>query len=205
MAPERDATRRLKLVEILRLAYSGELAAALAYRGHARSVVDEDERRRISEIEAEELQHRRLLGEMLAELGARPSRIRELRATAIGRTLSLLCRVSGWYLPMYGAGRLERGNIREYETAARLARDAGCAKWTGCLLEMAEVEWEHERYFRERTALRGGRALARWLPPWAGPPPKVTIRETYARETDAATAADAGNPRRPDVLVRNAR
>jgi rubrerythrin len=205
MAPERDATRRRKLIEILRLAYSGELAAALAYRGHARSVTDPDERRRISEIEVEELQHRRFLGEMLAELGARPSRIRELRATAIGRTLSLLCRVSGWYVPMYGAGRLERGNIREYEAAARLARDSGCAKWAECLLQMAEVEWEHERYFRERTALRRGRALARFLPPWTGPPPKASIRETYARETGSAPEPNAGDSRRPDALVRNAR
>jgi hypothetical protein len=31
---------RRKLIWILRLAYSGELAAALAYRGHAASVTD---------------------------------------------------------------------------------------------------------------------------------------------------------------------
>jgi hypothetical protein len=36
------------------LAYSGELAAGLAYRGHWRSVRDAAERERIQTIEAEE-------------------------------------------------------------------------------------------------------------------------------------------------------
>lgn len=187
MAREHDASRR-RLVEILRLAYSGELAAALAYRGHARSVRDADERRRIGEIEADELRHRAALAGMLEQLGERPSRAREARARLIGRTLALLCRVSGWYVPMYGAGRLERGNIREYERAARHARDCGEARWIECLLEMAEVEWEHERYFREKVEhrRRTARVPARWLGPWPSPPPKASIRESFARETVAA-------------------
>ena len=39
------------LVAILQLAYSGELAAALAYRGHWKSVSDIEDRRRIRQIE----------------------------------------------------------------------------------------------------------------------------------------------------------
>src|SRR5437764_10111164 len=73
------------LVKILRLAYSGELAAAYAYRGHWRSVSDEPTRARIHEIEDEEWHHRRLIGEMLAQLDTKPSRIREVRAFLIGR------------------------------------------------------------------------------------------------------------------------
>jgi demethoxyubiquinone hydroxylase (CLK1/Coq7/Cat5 family) len=192
MAREHDASRR-RLVEILRLAYSGELAAALAYHGHARSVRDAEERRRIEEIEADEIRHRAALGEMLEQLGTRASRAREVRALVVGRSLALLCRVSGWYVPMYGAGRLERGNIREYERAARYARDSGEARWIECLLEMAEVEWEHERFFRERveTRARAAPLLARWLRPWSSTPPKASIREAFARETVATTRPEA--------------
>jgi hypothetical protein len=89
---------------VLQLAYSGERAAGYAYRGHWRSVSDADERARIRQIEDEEWHHRRLVGEMLQKLGAAPSRARELRALAIGRTLGLLCHVAGWLLPMYGGG-----------------------------------------------------------------------------------------------------
>ena len=50
---------RARLVAILQLAYSGELAAGYAYRGHARAVSDSDQRERIRKIEDEEWHHRR--------------------------------------------------------------------------------------------------------------------------------------------------
>ncbi len=175
----REVARR-ELVLILRLAYSGELAACHAYRGHARSVRDAAERERIRSIEEEEWHHRRLVGQMLAELGERPSRAREARAWMIGRVLGVLCHLSGWLAPMYGAGRLESRNVREYESAARLAHASGRGEWVDCLLAMAEVEWEHEHYFR-------GRVLAhRWggrLRLWPAPPPKEEIRASFGRET----------------------
>src|SRR5262245_64864919 len=100
------------LVAILRLAYSGELAAALAYRGHSKSVSDAEDRRRIRQIEEEEWHHRGLVGDMLLALGESPGNLREVRAWLIGRTLGLLCHVSGWLAPMYGAGKLESRNVR---------------------------------------------------------------------------------------------
>ncbi|MDQ3819466.1 MAG: ferritin-like domain-containing protein [Acidobacteriota bacterium] len=139
------------LVRILRLAYSGELAAAYAYRGHWHSVSDELTKARIREIEDEEWHHRRLVGDILAQLGRKPSRIREAKAFLIGRTLGALCHLTGWLAPMYGAGKLERRNIKEYEVAARFAAGAGRAEFIDCLLKMAEVEWEHEQYFRARV------------------------------------------------------
>jgi rubrerythrin len=181
-----DRDSRAELVALLRLAYSGELAAAHAYRGHARSVTDAAERRRIEEIEAEEWHHRELVGAMLAGLGERPSRMRELRAALVGRTLGILCHFSGWLAPMYGAGRLESRNIREYEAAARLAHACERDEWIDCLLGMAEVEWEHEQYFRDRVLTH------RWahrLPMWRVPPPKETIRSSI-RMFPARTRAD---------------
>src|SRR5215475_3367071 len=117
-----DETKaRQDLVAILRLAYSGELAASLAYRGHWKSVADPEEREHIRKIESDELHHRKLVGKMLQALDAPPRRITEFRAWLIGRTLGALCHVTGWLAPMYGAGRLESRNIREYEAAARYA------------------------------------------------------------------------------------
>ena len=167
---------RDKLVGLLQLAYSGERAAAYAYRGHWKSVTDQEERRRIKQIEDEEWHHRQLVGEMLAGLNAGPKKSREFRAIIIGRTLGLLCHLGGWFAPMYGAGKLESRNIVEYETAARYARGCDRADLIDCLLTMAEVEWEHERYFRERVS------TSRWtklIKIWPEPPAKELIRTSF--------------------------
>src|SRR4029078_4962645 len=156
--PETDSRR--KLIQLLQTAYSAERAAAYAYRGHWHSLADEQERARVRQIENEELHHRELVGEMLEKLGSRPSSRRELRSLLIGRALGFLCHLMGWLAPMYGAGRTESHNIREYETAARFARACVRNDFVDCLLPMAEVEWEHEKYFRARVLIhRLGRKL----------------------------------------------
>jgi hypothetical protein len=174
------------LAAILQLAYSGELAAALAYRGHWKSVRDPGERSRIRQIEEEEWHHRDLVGGMLAQIGTAPSPARERRARAVGRTLALLCHVAGWLAPMYGAGRLERRNIVEYETAARLAVRAGRPQFVDCLLTMAEVEWDHEQYFRSRVLTH---RLAARVPMWPAPPPRPEIRASFERAMRARVPA----------------
>ncbi|MGH9904763.1 MAG: demethoxyubiquinone hydroxylase family protein [Pyrinomonadaceae bacterium] len=171
---------RERLIAILQLAYSGELAAGYAYRGHWHSVSASEERTQIEIIENEEWHHRKLVGEMLQSLNSRPNPWREIRASIIGRVLGVLCHVTGWLAPMYGAGRLESRNIREYETGARYARDCGRDDLVDCLLTMAEVEWEHERYFRERVLSH------RWvnrISLWPQPPAKENIRASFAEES----------------------
>ena len=191
---ERERSRAMReLIAILRLAYSGELAAAFAYRGHWKSLADAEQRRRVQEIEREEWHHRELIRGILQTLGAPPRRIREIRAWLIGKTLGALCHVSGWLLPMYGAGKLESRNVREYEAAARHAAASGHAEWVDGLLTMAEVEWEHEAYFRARVL---SRRLGRLLPIWPAPPPKECIRSSFERETrrlEASALAVARN------------
>jgi rubrerythrin len=191
MAAENDYRRNL--ISILQLAYSGELAAAYAYRGHWHSVSDLAEREAIRKIEEDEWRHRELVGEMLNSLSADPRKFRELRATFIGRTLGALCHVTGWLLPMYGAGKLESRNVKEYETAARLARDCGRDDLIDCLLEMAEVEWDHELYFRScvRKHALGGR-----LPLWPQPLPKEAIRLSYQMEKVIPSFAEDMRTRR---------
>jgi hypothetical protein len=172
-----DATAaRFRLIRILQHAYSGERAAAYAYRGHSHASSDPEERAHIARIEAEEWHHREQVGRLLHELGAAPRRARELRAIVIGRSLQALCHVIGWFAPMYGAGKLERKNIVEYEDAARDAIACGRADFLECLLEMAEVEWDHEAYFRSKVT---GHFLTRLFPVWSPPPPRETIRAPY--------------------------
>lgn len=167
---------RTELIRVLRSACSGELAAIHAYRGHAASVSSAEERERILVIQEEEHHHRQLVLALLASLGEKPSTKREIAFWCIGRTISFLCRIGGWFIPMYGAGKLERSNIVEYEDAARHAQAIGRTDMIDCLLTMAEVEWEHERYFRERIA---GHRLLRLFPLWPPPPPKESIRAPY--------------------------
>jgi hypothetical protein len=166
-----------KLIRQLQGAYSGELAAGYAYRGHWHSVRDSADRTRIREIEADEWHHRELVGGMLRELGATPNRIREIVFWCIGRGIGAFCHVGGWFAPMYGAGRLERGNIVEYEDAAVLAAECGHDEMIDCLLMMAEVEWDHEAYFRSKVI---GHPLERIINVWDAPAPRETIRAKFA-------------------------
>ena len=175
---------RRKLIRQLQGACSGELAAGHAYRGHWKSVRDVMQRDRIQVIEREEWNHRELVFGLLRDLGARPSRVREAIFWVIGKSIGLFCRVGGWFIPMYGAGRLERSNIVEYEEAAVYASLCGRADMVDCLLTMAEVEWEHEHYFRSLIASHW---MCRVLPLWREPPPKESIRTRFAAQ-DAAVA-----------------
>jgi rubrerythrin len=171
-----------RLVEILRLAYSGELAAAYAYRGHWRSVSDPATRATIQRIEKEELHHRNLLRQMLAALDRKPSIVRDVRAFLVGHTLGALCHISGWFAPMYGAGKLESGNIKEYETAARFAAAAGHPEFVDCLLTMAEVEWDHEKFFRSCVLSHKWSGRVRI---WPEPAPRDEIRRSFAEDVSA--------------------
>ncbi len=168
------AAAKLLLIAVLQRAYSGELAATHAYAGHRDSVKDPQEKREIEAIRQQEIDHRQRVGEMLVELGAGPLPWRERLLTIIGRTISVLCRIGGWFLPMYGAGKLERQNIVEYENAAEHALDSGFGHLVDELLVMAEVEWDHELYFRTKSAQS---FWWRIFPQWDPPPPRANIRD----------------------------
>ena len=185
-----EQDHRRCLIALLQLAYSAELAAAYAYRGHWKSVSNSEQKTAIQKIENDEWRHRELVGEMLGSLESAPNQSREKRANMIGRVLGFLCHVMGWLAPMYGAGRLESRNIREYETAARYARGCGRADLIECLLEMAEVEWDHEHYFRKRVQEH---FIGRHLPIWIQPPPKESIRLSFEREA-TLISAPGGTP-----------
>lgn len=145
-------TARENLIRILQNAHAGEIAAAYAYRGHWKSLKESHEKARIKEIEAEEWDHRRRVGEWLARLDAKPRPFREKIFWTIGRTLGVTCHISGWFMPMYFAGRLESQNSVEYEDAAAFAKELGMDDCLSDLLDMARVELEHEVFFRQTVA-----------------------------------------------------
>lgn len=164
-----NESHRELLILILQRAYSGELGAALAYRGHWKSVRDFSERERIQQIEEEEWIHRRRVGEMLVSLGSAPVRFKEIRLGIVGRMIGLACHLIGWFLPMYFAGRIESSNVEEYLTAARHALALDLAEFESDLLHMAEVERQHEKFFLEKVARHWMLPLAAKLFNWGLP------------------------------------
>ncbi len=67
----------------------------------------------------------------------------------IGKSLGAACRVAGWFFPMYFAGRLESGNVKEYEDAAQFAKELKMPECFDEMMEMARVEQEHEDFFKQ--------------------------------------------------------
>ncbi len=170
------------LIWLLQNAYSGEKAAAYAYRGHAESVSNPTERAEIYKIEQDEWEHRDRLRKMLASLDAKPRLLREVSMTSVGVVIYCLCRLGGflnflnfgWFMSMYEAGKLERSNIGEYEVAALMARACGQSQFVEELIHMAEVEWDHEMYFRSKAETS---KWARFIPVWSLPPPRNFTRQ----------------------------
>jgi rubrerythrin len=161
-----EESDRERLIHILQCAYSGELGAALAYRGHWKSVKDPSEKKHIRQIEHEEWVHRRRVGEMLVSLRSAPVKSKEIRLWITGRMIGLACHLIGWFMPMYFAGRIESRNVEEYLAAARHARALSLAEFESDLLRMAEVERQHEKFFLEKVARHWMLPLAAKLFNW---------------------------------------
>lgn len=163
---------RAALVRVLQDAHAGELAAAYAYRAHWKSLRRRPAARaEVKRIEGAEWHHRDLVGVMLAELGAAPRRRRELAMAFVGRFFGGLCFVTGFFGPMYAAGRLEAMNVSQYEDARRYAVGLGLVDFVTQLEAMRVEEDRHERFFGDQV--RGHRLLpiARFFLTWSPPPP----------------------------------
>lgn len=184
---------REALVRILQDAYSGELAAALAYRGHWKSVRNPFERERIQAIEQEEWEHRERVGRMLATLGEKPVRGKEIKRRVIGRVIAIGCRMVGWFIPMYFAGRLEGQNICAYDVAALHAANLGLEDFERDLLDMEEVEEGHEEFFLGLVASHRMFPLMRRLFGWG---------EKTDTTSCAVAAADIDNRGEPSTQSR---
>ena len=139
---------RQKLIRILQAAHAGELAAAYAYRGHWKSLKDSPEKTHIQQIEREEWEHRANVLRWLEFLGEQPNPRREKIFWTIGKFIGAACYVSGWFFPMYFAGRLESQNVQEYVDAAEFAKELEMPECYDDMMEMSRVEGDHEIFFR---------------------------------------------------------
>jgi rubrerythrin len=74
----------VRLVKLLRLAYSAERAAAYAYIGHAGSVDDAAAKAALTQIEADEWEHRAAVLDILRTYDIPVSRVLEVRFFLIG-------------------------------------------------------------------------------------------------------------------------
>lgn len=170
------------LIRILQHAHSGETAAIYAYEGHYKSLRKPDEISDVKKIMQDEIDHLAVVQRMLSELEATSDRDRDKRFSRIGRMISMICRIGGitgplgWYASMYGAGRLEKPNTKEYEDAARYAHQCGLPEMADELLHLAEVEWDHEKYLRDKC---DGHWLSHLIPIWKAPEPRDHIRDSF--------------------------
>jgi demethoxyubiquinone hydroxylase (CLK1/Coq7/Cat5 family) len=158
---------RQNLIRILQNAHAGEVAAAYAYRGHWKSLKASREKEKIKQIESEEWEHRENVRNWLEKLDAKPRKLREAAFWTIGRILGIFCFISGWFLPMYFAGRLESQNVEEYETAANLAKELGMPDCFAQMLEMSLTEKQHEIFFSQAVANHRLLALTKKVFGWS--------------------------------------
>jgi demethoxyubiquinone hydroxylase (CLK1/Coq7/Cat5 family) len=173
----RTEPARARLARILQDAHAGELAAAYAYRAHWKSLRRRhpDQSTEVRRIEEAEWHHRRLVADMLRELAERPRPRREVLMGSIGRFFGLLCYVTGWFGPMYAAGRLEAMNVGQYESARKDAESLGLSDFVDLLVSMRLEEDRHERWFGDRVRghwlLPVASFFLEWSPPEMAPGP----------------------------------
>lgn len=146
-----------KLIDLLKMAYSAEKAAAFAYQGHAGSVKSAKEKTAIKQIETDEWNHRREVLAIMNKYEIPVSRWYEFRFHVIGKVISYSCYVIGWFMPYYFAGRLESGNVCEYFRMMHYFHSIGIYEHDDILYEMGIKEKEHEIYFLEK--IKGNRLL----------------------------------------------
>jgi demethoxyubiquinone hydroxylase (CLK1/Coq7/Cat5 family) len=135
---------KLSLIRLLQRAHSGELAAALAYGGHWKSLKNPKEIADIRKVEADEWSHRAQIAEFLAQLEARPVFWREVLFWGIGWAVALICHFCGRFCSTYFAGILENSNVCEYKMAAEYADALGLKDFAEEFREMEATEAEHE-------------------------------------------------------------
>jgi hypothetical protein len=140
-----------RLVQLLQLAYSAELAATFAYQGHAGSLRDPEQVAEVQRIENEERHHRSCVCAIMDDIGVSPSSWYEWKYSMIGKIICVSCYLIGWFMPMYFAGRLESGNVNEYIEMKALLNAAGITRHDAIVDEMTWVEKDHEVFFLEHV------------------------------------------------------
>jgi rubrerythrin len=136
----------------LRLSYSSELGAAVAYNGHAKSVRSAADREAILQISAEEHQHREQLLTIMSVRKLPPWFILERVFWLIGSTIGFGCAVWGEWASAYGASLFEINGVSEYKRMAKMAERLGDHELVQVMNEYAAHERVHHEYFADLAA-----------------------------------------------------
>ena len=155
-----------ELVDLLKMAYSAENAAAFAYIGHAGAVKNPEEKMAIRQIELDEWNHRQEVLQIMQKYDIPVSKYYEFRFHVIGRIISASCYIIGWFMPFYFAGRLESGNVCEYFRMMHMFHSLGIKEHDKVLYEMGIKEKEHEVYFLEQIKTNKMLPFFEWLFSW---------------------------------------
>lgn len=131
----------------LRVAYSTEIGAASAYRGHAKSTRDPAVAAHIAQIEQDERGHRAALGALLKRFKVRPIYPLELFFWCVGNIIGLGCFVWGEWASAFGAAQFEFGGIGDYRRAARAARAVGEEALAVQMDTYQQQEADHRAFF----------------------------------------------------------
>lgn len=155
-----------ELVDLLKMAYSAEKAAAFAYIGHAGAVKNSEEKKAIHQIELDEWNHRAEVLQIMKQYNVPVSKYYEFRFHVVGKIISGSCYVIGWFMPFYFAGRLESGNVCEYFRMMHMFHSLGITEHDKVLYEMGIKEKEHEIYFLEQIKTNKMLPFFEWLFSW---------------------------------------
>lgn len=138
-----------KLIRMLKFAHAAEIAAYHAYEGHWRSVSNQTEQKYIQSIQLDELKHIYTVEKMLAGLKSEPNKTLDYFGKIVGELIGFACYYTGWRLPMWVAGVMEKIGTASYKDIAMEACEQERYLMASTLMEMARVEWEHEQYFEK--------------------------------------------------------
>jgi rubrerythrin len=138
------------LIDLLKKAYSGEKAAALAYSGHAASLKDQTEKAEIKQIEIDEWNHRHEIFQIMEKYEIEASKYYEFRSYIIGQIICLSCYFIGRFMPFYFAGKLESQNVGEYLKMKEYFNQLDIQEHNNLLLNLSQKEKDHENYLLER-------------------------------------------------------
>lgn len=136
-----------KLIRQLRFAHAAEIAAYHAYEGHWRSVSNKAEQEYIQNIQLDELKHIYVIERMLEGLRAKPNPLLDKMGKIVGELIGIACFHTGWRLPMWVAGVMEKIGTASYKEIAMEACEQERYLMASQLIEMSKVEQAHEEYF----------------------------------------------------------
>ena len=141
-----------KLIRQIKYAHAAELGAYLAYEGHSKAMnLNPGQKAYFHKIKMDELEHRKILEDLLKRFKTKPSKTLNLAFSIIGRVLGVLSRITGYYLPMKVAGFMEKLGTDGYVGMAKIALEKLDVGLYNVFMDMAEVESTHEEWFKRQT------------------------------------------------------